>query len=566
MEMWMFLISPHEMAGTFSADSNPTLIIDQLISEIESGRFSTANESLRLLFRQAGFVNLWFFGRFIAGYNGPFERINLPVHKERENLRAAAFLGRGLYKTSIFTELGSAWDLLRNPDGEIILFSAIHDRSLKFMWTVQRIFDGNEFFAWLYPEYVPKKNQKRWNDEEMVLPNRSRNRTGASLYPRGVCCSIQGLHGRIIVDDPIGDTQLDSSKQSNMEMYKIGEWLKSNLDAITAGQADKSVFYTATRYSPDDAHSFIFESIRKRYGYWDEDDEYEVREDGQWVVYNRKTREDGKSIAPEIWPDSELDRIQRENPWMYYTWLQNSPRESGLSELNLYTVKEFDLDYDEVLGWVFKVSEDGKEVVYRMADCDTVQPIDPAASEKRLSARTSRTALGILSRHSSDKRFLHSVRAGFVQPSEWYDWAFSNAKRFNDYLRKTLLEAQGAFKVFDPLLRDEERRREREARERHEMFCSLRHEALTKPGEKDAVIRSTLEPLLKEGLLYVERSVKSLVLEELNAFPQSKRKDILDMWCIGLNGARRPMDKDELYAKMKQDSWFEQRAANVAGY
>ena len=65
-------------------------------------------------------------------------------------------------------------------------------------------------FAWLYPEYVPAKNQDRWTTKELVLPNRSKHFTEPSLRGHGVGCSTQGIHGDwLVIDDPIGEAQLD---------------------------------------------------------------------------------------------------------------------------------------------------------------------------------------------------------------------------------------------------------------------------------------------------------------------------------------------------------------------
>ena len=216
--MHELLYTPHKDAPLFERDK-PDVLIDQAVSELSSGSFSTNNEGLRELLRECGFINLWFFLKFIAGYAGPFDKLNGGLHVDMCNFRqemmvpgrkAAGFTGRAHYKTTIFTIGGTAWGLLRNPDLCIELFSCIDTRSTDFFRTVQKIFDDNTLFAWLYPEYVPAKNQDRWTTKELVLPNRSKHFTEPSLRGHGVGCSTQGIHGDwLVIDDPIGEAQLD---------------------------------------------------------------------------------------------------------------------------------------------------------------------------------------------------------------------------------------------------------------------------------------------------------------------------------------------------------------------
>jgi hypothetical protein len=570
-------IVPHRDAPIFSNESNPSLVLSQLISEIEGGHF-TANDTLRAYFRQAGLVNLWFFAKLIAGYNGPFDKLNAALHVEMANFfqdayvrggKSAAYTGRGIFKSTIFTRGGIPWTIVRDSDIKWIIFSAIHERSVRqFMWIIQRIFDSNEFFAWLYPEFVPEKNAKRWNDEEMCVPNRTRFQAEPTVLPRGVCCSVQGLHGNVMVDDPVGDEQLNAERQSSADMYKTKNWLRSNLVTLTSGVERPFVFYAATRYAVDDAHSFMFDDVKAVEGDWEPEDlaDIKIRPDGAWTIYNRITMKDGHSIAPDIISDIELRKIFKDDPWTAFTQYQNSPRRSGLSELNMYELPRCYLGMDAEAGWTISYQHDGRMKTIPLSSCDTVQAVDPGATEKYLSSKTSRTAVGVLAHAPDDRRFLLTCAAGFFTPSQTFDHMFSSGAKFNNYLRMTALETQGAFKILDPLLRDEIARRQKDAARSRATFFPINHRPVTKTGEKVATIRNALEPLLQKGLLYVEDLCWPVVWDELVAFPQSRRMDVLDMIALANKSSFRPDDEVEVEEREKEYDSFAHRTVNAAGY
>jgi hypothetical protein len=563
----------------FNHDSNPERLLDEIISSVETGHFDEGR-FLDVL-RQASLVNLWFFLRVVAAHSGPFELLNRDLHRDMcefaqtthaDGSRSAAFLGRSHFKSTIFTEGDCAWTLLRDPDESCGIFSCTDGRSIEFLHTIQRIFDGNELFKILFPAFVPEKNAKRWNDREAVLPNRSRYQTASSVGAYGAGCNTAGIHcNRIYIDDPVGLQQLNANQQSSAEMYKIANWLRSSLKSLIKNRKS-TIMYTGTRYAIDDAHAFIFDSVKERYGYWDEIDPntYKTPSDAEWRVYYRMTRENGRIIFPEAFTEEMLETLRKDDPWTYWTQYQNHPQQAGLSELNNYTIGECELLFERGEFFI-KVYENGPDGVgsstlIPLSSCFTIQGADPAGTEKYISAKTSRTAQGVDAQDAKGRHFLISLHVDFVSASTLFDWFFSDAKRFHNYMSGTFLEAQGAFKILGPLLKEEEQRRTRAAFSKNDKPVFLALHSVTKTGEKDAVIRNTLQPLLERNLLYVEKNVKAKVLDELNVFPQSNRKDILDMWCLLINHSYRPRDEKELEAQEEEKDAWNQRIVNYAGY
>lgn len=82
-----FLITPHPLAPTLSTAPDAGLIVSQLITDVSSGHVALGSEETRTLLAEAGLVSLWFFLKFIAGFNGPFDKLNTGLHRDMCNFR-----------------------------------------------------------------------------------------------------------------------------------------------------------------------------------------------------------------------------------------------------------------------------------------------------------------------------------------------------------------------------------------------------------------------------------------------------------------------------------------------
>jgi hypothetical protein len=566
--------SPHPQAPLF-AQNNFGLLIDQTIAEISSPNLSTSNENLRQLLRQAGFVNLWFLLKYIAGHAGPFDLLNEDLHLDMCNFRqtqmvpgrkAAGFTSRKFFKTTIFTEGGGIYTLLRNPDACIDLFSCVDTRSTDFFRTIQKFFDSNELVAWLYPEYVPVKGQERWNNTEMVLPNRTKHLTEPSLRGHGVGCSTQGIHSTdILIDDPIGDSQLNSERDSNADMERIRKWLISNInnETLLKNPDVSTVFYTATRYGTNDAHSFIFEDIAATYGHWDNLN-YEVSGDPLgWHVYNRSIVENGVLIFPEAMSQEKIDKMKEEDPWTYYTQYENNPAQSGLNELNDYTVKECTLAFDTT--WIIEFRFNHELYTVPLNECDVVIACDPGATIGRQTSKTSKSAVVVIARDWRNNIYVARLKQGYKKPSEVFDWTYGFVKLFHTTFRCSVLETQGAFKLLESVWKDYWRVKVEAAKAAGETYYSLKLRGQSKTGDKKAMIRNTLEPILKQGSLYAEKSIHSEVAKAILSFPFGTL-DVLDAICLGIRSTIKPLSVQQKQQKRRTDDRFYNEVRNAAGY
>ncbi len=566
----MIQLIPHEKAPLFSKPDG-ILTFQQILKEMSSDNPSLGNQEVLEIIRQAGFVNLWFFLKAICSFSGPFDLLNEQLHMEmcnyRQSLltpgcRGALFVPRSTFKTTIFTEGASAWELARNPEMRIRITNQIAGRAEDFMHTVKNIFDSNEFFARLYPEYIPQSGAERWNQTEIVLPNRQRKRREPSVESGGVGGASEGHHYDLhVVDDMIGLAALNAGHQSGAVMAQTRNWFWGSEKTLLQSMRYSRVLVVGTRYAIDDVYDDILARCSENLG--TRMDDFKPNPEGRWKVYYRKALEHGKSIFPESFTEEGLAEMAVDDYWTYVTQYLNDPQAGGLAEFNEYKIKKCFLESntievaggENVLTWNIRYFLNGEDHVIPLSDCDLITACDPAASERYISAKTSRSAVGVLATDSHNNHYILSLHADYVKITTVFDWLFSERRKFKEYLRATFLEAMGAFKVLLPVIRKEETRRGEN--------LNLRPVHVT--GEKEARIRTILLPVLEQGRLFIDENFYDLFWDEQRAFPQSQKKDILDMVSLGIKASIRPLSLKERTEQRRANKRLEQRRG-ITGY
>lgn len=566
-----FAISPHPKAPLFSHEDGQ-LVLQQIIREMQSPNPQLENDEVVEVIRQAGYVNLWFFLKGIASYAGPFDLLNTKLHLSMANYRqslsepgcrGAMFIPRSCFKTTIVTEGASGWELLRNPDLRIRITGATDGKAEGFFLTIKAMFDSNALIKYLYPEYVPGTGADRWTKSEIVLPNRRKNRREPSLEYGGVGGASESRHYDLhIVDDMIGLASLNSQGISNADMARTRKWFWSSEKTLLQSIRKSRVIVVGTRYAVDDVYDDILGKTYKLEG--TEISDFKPNEKGRWRVYYRKALENSQSIFPESFTKEDIEEMLEDDYWTAVTQYMNEPHAAGLTEFSGEPAKKCFLVEDvvdsglgdKILKWSIHFQRNGEDVDLPLENCDLVQATDPAASETYLSAKTSRSAVGVLATSPQGEHFLISLHVGYVAVTDMINWMFLDKQKFRPYWRGSFLESQGPFKILGAVLRKEEMLRRE----------TLNLRAVTAVGEKTARIRTTLAPVLNSGRLYVEENAWDDFWEEQRSFPQSQKMDILDMLTIALKAAVRPLSQEELWEKRQHERRRRLERHGAAGY
>lgn len=580
--MMEFAIRPHNKAPLFKDKKQAQLMIHQLITEVSSKNQQLTKE-IRTLLRQASLVNLWFYLKFVAGFAGPYDKLNRELHLDmcnfrqsnycmRPGARAAAFIPRGHFKSSILTHGANGWELLRNPDLRIRLVNAIIDKAMGFKRITQRTFDSNEFFAWLFPEYVPETNAKRWNEEEMVLPNRTKNFNEPSIKVGGATGASEGDHHDLInIDDLIGLEDLDKEHKINTSMMQRITWAKTSTRALLVDWIESRIIWVATLYATDDVYNemILRKNMHRLVGFQDPDMVRMVKPDleeaeERYSVYYRQVIENDKPIFPEGgFTKEKFEVMLSEDPWTAMAQYMNKPTNTGMAEFFQMSTKRcairFHEGYNDFV--IYKLGipniEPEKEAIL-LSKCDVVMTIDPAGTEKGITARTSRSSLGIWAMDSKGNAYRIWQKVGYISITELFDAIFEGNRRFKGYIRGTFVEANAMQKIIAPLLKQEQWRRN----------LYINPQPVIATGDKTARIRSTVGLALSQEKIYLGEGCIVEFEEERMGFPVMQYKmDVLDESEKALTVLRKAASDEEVLDEENRVIDYEENTSNnVVGY
>jgi hypothetical protein len=540
-------IIPHPNAPLFNGTDGLTKLA-QLATEITSSNFSASNESVLDLLRQATLVNLWWALKFIAGYSGPYNLITDHLHADMANFaqkmlipgtKNASFIFRSGYKSTIFTHGFNWWLVLRNPHIQIGVITAVGERGDEFMHHTQNAFDSNKLVELLFPSFVPRRNavtgkilEKNWTLNNFVTPARTRYCAGPTVKSISVNSSTAGNHfDHISADDLVGDDQLTVDRAAGADMLRAGNWFKSNERSLMVTPGVSTIGLSATRYAVDDPYERIMRNTKYVHSKeWIDGIEYEPDESKEWNVYYRLVEENGRMTFPEKHTRLEMLKLSDTDFWTYALQYMNNPRAGALNELSDYELRECYVDWreDECI-----IVPRGQKALY-LKDMDVLITVDPGASEKRKTARTSKSAVVVTARDVNDRDYIIDVRNGYYSPTQLMDKMFSLHKLYKSFIRATFVEMQGAFKLLKDMIRKEEKRRK--------YWLNLREE--TKSSNKHVNIRNNLQPKLERGEVYTTKQYMPIIQTELNQFP-SGTLDLLDAISLGIEKLHVPDGVDE---------------------
>lgn len=565
---------PHEDAPIVAQAMDMGLSAESIYTsavELVTGDPEAWTEDDEEIIRETALCNLFFFLKYVAGFSGPYSQLKENLHMEMANFYqdhrqdgewSCGFVPRSTYKSTVWTHGVASWELLRNPNLRIGIFSCIADRALEFMHTTQRTFDSNDLMFRLFPSHCVKQKKSsrnsRWNDKIAIMPNRTRTFTEPSLKAHTAGGSTQGVHVDLaLFDDIVGDAQLNSERKATADMYKLGNWFSAALRTILVSQSKSRVFLSATRYNIDDPYESVMLNTKVQEGEWsDIDTYYPIRTTGKWNCYYRSAIVGGESIFPESYSLQSLIAMSKEDFWTYITQYVNNPHAASNLEFAGYEVHPAQLVWDEygenpTLHYRFN----DEDLVEPLASCSVAIGCDPGASEHRSSSRTSRSALVVVARTTMNCVVVISTMRDYVKPSKLFDWLFFQNSKFEGYVSKTKVEAQGPFKILDDLLR-------REMASRDEYFLL---ECIPSMGDKLETIRLMLDPYLKREALFVVDESMQVFRTEFDIFPSSSM-DLLDATKIAISATRLPEGAQPFDNDDESRDEFGSRRVGAAGY
>ena len=561
----LFTFNKHPQAPLYTDPLQANLYIKQISQEIASGNLSTTSEELRQLIRQAGFTNLYFFLKYLAGHSGPYDALNQELHLDICNyrqsplcmdpgVRFAGFLPRGALKSTILTHGSAGWEALRNPEIRILIINSIEERAYDFCKLAFETFRNNEMVAWLYPEYVIDSKSAK-----MILPNRKKQAAEDTFNFKGFSGKMEGTHVHLaIFDDVVGMEDLDSNMQSSVGMEKAKRKFVTASNALLIKPKQDRVGLVGTRYSIDDVYDIPLKDCHTVAGY--QDGTIKPTEKGTWSVYYRKWRENGHSIDPETYDESRIEKLRLIDPWYVASQLNNDPREGSTLDFYNHNVFESILDRREDGYWLIRTGfglDPNPPGEVRLDKCFLAVGVDFAATSTGIKASTSKSALMLFAMDGEGYIYLVAEEGGYLEMDEVIKTLFKLNRKFEGYINTNILESNAMQKGLIPLIRN--------MAIQEELY--FRYEPVPVSVPKDVRIRTAVGPPLAQKKLYVCQGQGKLFMEEKDVFPQSEyRKDFLDAAAKAISALRKPWSEEEVDELEAEEEESRNRIVSKAGY
>ncbi len=547
-----FHIRPHANAPLFAA-ADGHAVLRQLIDERLSHPTDLNAKDVREYMRQAGFVNLWFFLKYIAGAAGPYDFLNDGVHLDLCNFRQSddcmlpgsrvcIVEPRGFAKTTISTHGGDTWECLRDPDLRIRIVNATVARAHDFKHTAQRTFDSNPLFAWLYPEAVPGPAAKRWNAIEMVMPHATRMYKEPTIAAGGSSGASEGDHHDLISgDDLIGLDDVGDDFMPRVNMKVVSQWMDVNLRALLISPTYSRVILAFTRYGPGDVYQPLFDDCKKVMGYTAELENLGATIDPKntWTIYYRHVVEHGIATNPFVMTREAFEHLLKTKPLTAAYQYANNVRMSINNEFGNGQTKSVHLEpVDDAASdyRLIREDEENPEKWALLSECATCISVDWAGTHRNVNARTSRSSIGCWALDVHGRYYRFDQQVGYFEITKVMNAVFDLNKKYEGFIERTLLETNAQQSWIVDQMRKEQTKRG--------VFINIR-EAPAR-GDKIVFIRSQLGNPLYNGMVYLVQGCSKEFTEERLMFPSSIRGhfDVLDESAKAFLHLKKPMDQE----------------------
>lgn len=442
------------------------------------------------------------------GVHGQFCRLLEGEPKKRRLL----LMPRGHLKSTIGTVADSVRLALADPNNaRILIASETVTLAEKFLLEIKGHFEKNALLRSLFPELIPRRFSGpgvQWSST-MASINRTTGHREATWSAVGVGGSIIGSHfTRIKCDDLIGYEAM----KSPAKMQDARNWV-GYIEPLLTNVRQDSIDFIGTRWSRNDLYSYVM----NYYG-------------DALRVYTRSAIEDGAIILPQKYSWENYQRIQAENPALWFAQFVNNPIEHGQSDLAWGSVRRF------------KFSVDGEHVIldngkrWHLGQLDIVLTADPNSGS--LTAPDA-AAISVQGMSPDDELIQLDSWGGRVDPTAFVDLIFEKALRWK--VRAAGIEKAGQQNTAHYL--------KRKCRESSQYINVVDLEP--KGRKKDDRIRFNLGPIIKSGSYFILPSQTALAKQGAD-FPDTELWDELDAAAYGPDILRKP-DRFDKPAKKRRD-------------
>jgi hypothetical protein len=209
-------------------------------------------EIAKQVLRQALTSNYFLYAKYGLGYS----EIEWDVHKESiETLESSAtrkivVMPRGTFKSTLGSVAYPMWRLERDPNLTILLDSEIYSNSKTFLREIKGHYQSDRYIQIFGDRVGPK-----WDESEIILGSRTRNRKEASITCGGVETVKVGQHYDLIIGD---DYNSPTNSETPEKCQKVIDHVRYNLNILNPRG---EYLLIGTRYAERDVIGFFLSDV-----------------------------------------------------------------------------------------------------------------------------------------------------------------------------------------------------------------------------------------------------------------------------------------------------------------
>lgn len=414
---------------------------------------------------------------------------------------------RGTFKSTLVIAL-IVFCVLKWPSIRIVLARAKHEESKQMLFEVKHKGFFNPIVLELWGNIEERAHL--WNEESIQIGTRKE----PTIDTAGLDISKTGQHpDMVFIDDIINDKNYRSiaimaqARRVVMAFYPVLEpW--------------GSILVTGTRWAANDVYGWLLAEIEE-----DLRDGHEP----SWTSYVRSAyRADGGLFFPERLSEAQLERNKRDlrsDPRMFSAWYLNQPYDDDtkLFRAEYLVGKYFVADFYATPFPVIDVhitDEDGNfSGESFQVPVEITMTLDPALTTNRRSDSTGVTVVGC---DAESNWWILIAKQYKAVPSVVAD----NVLRWIGAFQPRVCLIESAQADAGMVSRIQDGIRDLGVRTEITSYHVLRDE---KKGERGKAGRiEALEPLFREGKVYVHRGACDAFLEQYNAWPDVDHDDVVD--------------------------------------
>lgn len=510
------------------------------------------NETMLEGLRKACKTDRYFLGRGVLGYKdiNPYTHGPLCRALEDKTKRRRMYLQhRGSLKSTVGTIVDSVAEGLADPDEcRILIVNEVELNAVGFLSEIKTHFETNDILKELFPDLIPKKfggPGSKWSTDRACL-NRSTGYKEWTWTAAGVGKALVGNHfSHIKADDLIG---FEASQSAAAMRFAIA--FAKSMEPLLIDMDENIIDFVGTRWA-------IYDLYREMLNIYPGDMSYFAREDIEIVPEGvsdevlidagftekkgytdlRAIRGTMQPIFPKKFSLKQLNRLARVEPVLYYAQYKNNPIADGIKDFRTDDIRWCDVDRNGHIVYRDPVTERLQR--WTRDQVDIVMAVDPNSGE--LTAPDF-PAIIIAAYSPLNQLFVLDAWSRRVQPDTFVQQMYEMWEYWQPRVCGVEKAGQQSIAFYFRLLANE--------RKTYINIVPLQH----KNREKTARIRKAIQPIIREGRLYL-RKAQAVLQHQIRFHPDLDNDDEIDALAyvteLVITPASQKEQDDEEEAKVK---------------